>query len=412
MREAIGAADQADHRSATGDLPILTTQRLDADPHGIFRLYRRTHSLVAHEAGGYFVLRLADVERLSKDPRARAHGTAFPEMHGVTDGALFDTFHYGMLTANDDAHRRRRSPFSRTFAARMITELRPHIRRSAEALVDGWYADGQVDFLEQFAAQLPARVISDLLGLPREDIPSFTQLVYRVSRFISLSFTPDETPDMEAAARQLQDYVERTLDHRRRAPCGDFLSTFVAAAAAAEMSPIEIIFQIVQLIIGGTDTTRVAIVMQVALLLQHHQQWMAVCRDPGLIPAAVEESMRFEPSVASISRVAAEDIEVGSVIIPAGAFFTLSTMSGMRDESAYDDPDMFDIRRVRQPRLHPIFGGGPHRCIGEALARAELQESLAVLTARIPQLRLDQAPAIKGHFGIRRVDTMRASWRM
>jgi cytochrome P450 len=104
------------------------------------------------------------------------------------------------------------------------------------------------------------------------DIPSFTRLVYKVSRFISFSFTPDEIPDIEAAARQLQDYVERTLDRRRRAPCGDFLSRFVAAAdAAAEMSPIEIIFQIVQLIVGGTDTTRVAIVMQVALLLQQRE---------------------------------------------------------------------------------------------------------------------------------------------
>jgi cytochrome P450 family 103 len=411
MTEAISAADQTGHRSSTEDLPLLTTEQLDADPHGIFRLYRRTHSLVAHEAGGYLVLRLADVERLSRDPRARASETAFPEMHSVIDGALFDTFRYGMLTANGDTHWRRRSPFSRTFAARMITELRPHIRRSAEELVDGWYADGQVDFLEQFAAQVPARVISDVLGLPRDDIPSFTKLVYQVSRFISFSFTPDEIPDIEAAARQLRDYVERTLAQRRRAPCDDFLSRFLAAAeAAAEMSPIEIIFQIVQLIVGGTDTTRVAIVMQVALLLQHHEQWMAVCRDPGLIPAAVQESMRFEPSVASISRTAAEDIEVGGAIIHAGKFVTLSSMSGMRDERAYDDPDVFNIRRVHQPRVHPIFGGGPHRCIGEALARAELEESLAVLTARIPQLRLDRAPAIKGHSGIRRVDTMRVSW--
>src|SRR5260370_6040708 len=412
MREAIGAVDQADHRSATGDLPILTTERLDADPHGIFRLYRRTHSSVAHETGGYFVLRLADVERLSRDPRTCASETAFPKMHSVTDGTLFDTFRWGMLTANGDAHRRRRSPFSRTFAARTITELRPSIRRSAEDLVNGWYADGQVDFLNQFAAQVPARVIGDLLGLPREDIPSFTKLVYQVSRFFSFSFTPDEIPDIEAAARQLQDYVERTLDQRRRAPCDDFLSRFVAAAdAAAEMSPIEIIFQIVQLIIGGTDTTRVAIVMQVALLLQHPEQWMAVCRDPGLIPAAVEESMRFEPSVASISRIAAEDIEVGDAIIPAGKFVTLSTMSGMRDERTYDNPDVFNIRRVHQPRLHPIFGGGPPRCIGDALAGANTQESVAGVAARLPQLRLDQAPAIKGHSGIRRVDAMRVSWR-
>src|SRR4029077_2837100 len=100
MREAIGAAGEAGHRSAATDLPFLTTERLDADPHGIFRRYRRTHSLVAHETGGYFVLRLADVERWSKDPRVLASETAFPEMHSVIDGALFDTFLYGMLTAN------------------------------------------------------------------------------------------------------------------------------------------------------------------------------------------------------------------------------------------------------------------------------------------------------------------------
>src|ERR1700716_3424968 len=108
MREGIGATDQAGHRSATGELPLLTTERLDADPHGIFRFYRSTHPLVAHEAGGYFVLRLADVERLSKDPRAHASETAFPELHSVTDGPLFDTFRFGMLTANGDTHRHRR----------------------------------------------------------------------------------------------------------------------------------------------------------------------------------------------------------------------------------------------------------------------------------------------------------------
>lgn len=412
MREVVGEANQATHPSVTGDLPVLKNEQLEADPHRIFSLYRTTHPFVAHEAGGYFVLRHADVERLSKDHRVRATETAFPEMHGVTKGALFDTFQYGMLTANSDAHRRRRSPFSRTFAARTIADLRPRIRQCAEELIDSWYADGQVEFVEQFAAQIPARVISDLLGLSREDIPSFAKLVYEVTRFISLSVRQDEIPLADAAGRQLQDYVGKTLDDRRRAPRGDFLSTFLAAAdEAAEMSPPEIIFQIVQLIVGGTDTTRVAIVMLAALLLQHPEQWVAVCRDPGLVPAAVGESMRFEPSVASISRITAEEIEVGGAVLPSGQFVTLSTMSSMRDERAYDRPDVFDIRRTDQPRLQPIFGGGAHRCIGEALARAELEESLAVLTARIPQLRLDQAPTIKGYSGIRRVDATHFSWR-
>lgn len=358
------------------------------------------------------MLRYADVDRLIKDPRARATETAFPEMLGVTTGALFDAFQYGMLTANGDVHHNRRSPFSRAFATRIIAELRPRIRQCSEELIDSWYGDGRVEFVERFAAQVPACIISELLGLPREDIPWFTKLVYQVTRFISLSVTKDEIPLSEEATRQLRNYVEKVLDDRRRAPRDDFLSTFlIAADEAAKLSALEVIFQIVQVIVAGTDTTRVAIAMQVALLLQHREQWDAVCRDPGLIPAAVAEAMRFEPSVASTSRITTENIEVGGAALPAGRLVLLSTMSSMRDERAYERPDVFDISRTNQPRLHPIFGGGAHRCLGEALARVELEESLAVLAARIPQLRLDKAPAIKGHTGIRRVDSMRLSWR-
>jgi cytochrome P450 len=107
-----------------------------------------------------------------------------------------------------------------------------------------------------------------------------------------------------------------------------------------------------------------------------------VCRDPSLIPGAVSEAMRFEPSVASFVRVTTEDIEVGDAVLPARQFIILSTMSGARDEEAYERPDVFDIRRTDQAPLFPAFGAGAHRCIGEALARVELEESLAALAAR------------------------------
>jgi cytochrome P450 len=411
MAEVIDARDRA-ALAAVENLPVLNVAELDADPHGMFRRYRAAYPIVGHEKGGYLVLRHADIERLGNDPRTAASGTVHPELFGVTEGSLFDFFEQGMLTANGDVHRRRRSPFSRSFAARTMVDLRPHIRRSSEELIESWYADGQVEFVGQYADQLPARVIGDLLGLPRADIPSFTKLVYLVTRFISTSILPDEIPESEAACQQLRDYVEKTLEDRRRAPRDDFLSDFLAKAdAASELSPLEIIFQIVQLIVGGTDTTRVAIVVQLALLLQHREQWDAVCRDPSLIPGAVAEAMRFEPSVASFVRVTTEEIEVGGAVLPARQFVILSTMSGARDEEAYQRPDVFDIRRTDQPRLLPTFGAGAHRCIGEALARVELEESLAALAARIPQLQLDQAPAITGHSGIRRVDTMRLIWQ-
>jgi hypothetical protein len=131
-------------------------------------------------------------------------------------------FDLGMLTANGEVHRRRRSPFSRTFAPRMIAELRPRMRQAAEELIADWRADGSVEFVDRFAAQIPARVISSLLGLPREDIREFTRIVYQVTKFFSLSVAQEEIPLCEAAGRQLCDYVERTLDDRRRTPRDDF----------------------------------------------------------------------------------------------------------------------------------------------------------------------------------------------
>jgi cytochrome P450 len=407
----VNIADKNAAAATSDEVPVLTIAELDADPHGVFRRYRANYPVIRHELGSYFVLRYADIERLCNDPRMLATETGFPEMLGVTEGALFDFFKEGMLTANGEVHRRRRSPFSRGFATRIIADLRPRIRKAAGELIDDWYAGGEVDFIEQFAAQLPARIIGDLLGLPREDIPKFTNLVYEVTRFLNISILPEEIPGSEAACQELRAYTEAILDDRRRASRDDFLSSVLAKVDnVGELAPIEIIFQVIQLIVNGTDSTRVALATQLALLLQHRDQWDALCRDPGLVVGAVAESLRFEPSVASFARMLPDDVDVDGVVIPAGKQIRLSTMSGMRDEHAYKDPDVFNIHRTGQPRLHPVFGSGAHRCIGEALALAELQEALTALTARLPQARLDQAPTIKGHSAIRRIDTMRISW--
>jgi cytochrome P450 len=399
-------------RDARAEIVTLTIQELEADPHAVFRRYRAITPFVAHEAGGYMVLRSGDVEQLVRDPRVRATETEYPEMRGITEGAIFDAFNHGMLSYDGAAHRRRRAPFTRTFAARLIAELRSHIRKIAEERVDGWRAEDEVDLVDRFAAQIPAQAISDLLGLPKADIPYFTRLVYSVSRFLSFTFMPEDLPEIEAATRELQDYVENLLSRRREAAGGDFLSAYLADAdQKGELSPLEIIAQIVILIIGGTDTTRVAMAVQVALLLQHRDQWDAVRRDPALIPAAVAEALRYEPSVASVTRHTLEDIELDGRTLPAGQIVTLSTMSALRDERVYEQPDVFNIHRTDHPRLHLVFGGGPHRCLGEALARAELEEGLAVLTARIPHLRLaGDPPRLQGHFGIRRIGEMRVTW--
>ena len=395
-------------------LPVLTLKELDADPHGVFRTYRKDHPVVLHETAGYFILRSSDIDQLAKDPRVGPSGTSFPEALGISSGAIFDLFTYSMITADSDVHRRRRAPFSKLFAARAINDLRRSIRRTADDLIAEWYGRGEVDYFGEFAAPMPARIISDLLGLPREEIPEFTKVVYEVTKIFNFGLKPDEISGIETALGQLRDYVDKAIQERRRSPREDFLSAFLAAAKeAGELSPEEMIYQIVPLIFGGADTTRVALAMQLALLLQHRDQWHDVCRNSTLIPRAVAEAMRFEPSGAGTVRLAREDIPVdGSVVIPAGQLIVLSMMSAMRDETVYRHPDTFDVHRTDQPRLHPIFGFGAHRCIGEALARAELEESLSAITAKIPHLQLDEMPTIKGHYGVRRIDAeMRVHWK-
>jgi cytochrome P450 family 103 len=410
VKELPASGNQSDLPQS--DLPLLPLQELDADPHGTFRRYRKDHAVVRHESGAYFVLRLADIEQCSKDRRLIGSETAVAEINGFEQGVMFDFFRYGMLTANGEVHRRRRAPFTKLFAARAIAEMRPRIRQVVEDIIDGWYDAGEVDFIEGFAGPLPARLIADLFALPKEDIPTFTRAAYEVIKVFTYGMPPDEIARVEQAGQHLRDYVARMLDDRRRNPGNDFLSAFLAAAdEAGEMSPEEIVFQVLQLILGATDTTRVSTVMQVALLLQHRDQWEAVCREPALIPGAVAEALRFEPSTSGTARIATEDVELHGTIIPAGSLMALSALSAMRDERAFERPDTFDIGRSDQVRLHPVFGHGVHRCIGEALARAELEESLAALTARIPQLQLDVAPTISGHTGVRRIDAMRVSWK-
>jgi cytochrome P450 family 103 len=108
--------------------------------------------------------------------------------------------------------------------------MRPRIRRTVEDIIDGWYGDGEIDLIEAFSAPLPARMIADLFGLPREDIPTFTRDSYVITRVFTYGMSADEIAQVEQAGQRLCDYVTKTLDDRRRSPRDDFLSAFLAAA--------------------------------------------------------------------------------------------------------------------------------------------------------------------------------------
>ena len=359
---------------------------LMADPHGMFRIARTLGPVAGFSDGSAMMLRAADVQRMFGDPRIRQIGVEGMQAAGVAEGPFLDWARETLL----------------------LSHGRDHVRRAAHRLVADWAPDEALDLRDSFAAQLPARTIAEILGAPEADVPEFTSLVYRMTKGLAFGTLPEEFDDIHDAAAELHAYVERLLSDSRANPRDDFLSAYVARVdAEGDLSPTEIITQIVTVIIGGADTTRAAMTVLVSLLMDHRDQWDQVCADPAMAAGAVAEGLRFEPSIGSIPVFTLEPIEASGVVIPAYRVLSLSMMSAMRDEALYADPDRFDIRRTDHPRLHLVFGGGPHRCLGEALARAELEEGLIALTQAWPGL-TRKGPAVRmtGIGGIRSASSL------
>jgi cytochrome P450 len=399
-------------RSRHLDPPTVSAAELDVQPHEMFQRYRSIAPFLKRDNTGYLAIRAPDVEALITDPRTRQVEIEVALARGLREGALFDFYRHSMLFTNGPDHRRRRAPMSRVFAARLVEEMRPRIRAIAEQILDEARPEGGMNFLDRFCSLIPARMISDILGMPEADIPRFTAWVYSMSRAINSSFSNEHMAEIEHASQQLTRYVGELLDARRATPQEDFLTRFAQAVDEdGALSPKETLAQLVSVILAGSDTTRTALAIQTDLLLKHPDQWEAVRKDPALIPGAVSEAMRFEPSVGSIPRFTVEDVEVEGFLVPRNAILSLSTLSAMRDPSLYSEPDRFDITRADHQKRHLVFGGGVHRCLGESLATVELQEGLAAIAMRVPDLRVvGEPPRILGHSGIRRMTEMHVAW--
>lgn len=386
---------------------------LEPHAHEIFRRYRPMTPLLKRDDGIYIAIRARDVEALITDPRTRQLETELARARGLTDGPLMQFLQNTMLLSNGVEHRRRRAPLAQAFAFKFVTELRPRVRAIADGLLAKHYDRGEMDFIADFASWVPARVICAVLGVPEADIPDFTRRVYSLSRALSSSFSKEDVPELQTVAAELMRYVHDLLHDRRLRPREDFLSFYSAALDTSEtLSQVEALVQIVTILLAGSDTTRGALAIQTSLLLEHADQWSALCQDSTLIPGAVQECLRYEPPVASFARIAVEDIFLEDMLLPRGHVVSLSTMSAMRDPALYADPEHFNIRRTDHPKRHLVFGGGAHRCLGETLAKIELEESLAALLSRVPDLGLDGGPVVvHGSGGIRTVKDLRVKWR-
>ncbi|WP_233416864.1 cytochrome P450 [Halovulum marinum] len=386
------------------EIPPMARRRSDGrDDLGFLRA--QPAPLVRDRYGVVFTFSHANAMRLLTGGEVRQAGVETMEMQGVTSGPLYDFFKYSLLFSHGARHRARRTPLARSFAYKLMDALRPEMRAMAEALVLPLAGQGEVDFLNRVAAELPARMIARIACVPEADFARFGQMVYSAVRGMTV-----RSPQVMMRAMRdmgaLTEYVEALLQARRNCAGGDFLSEYLDRAAATGLDPAEARMQIVTLIVGGSDTTRLALTALLSRLLERPGQWQALCAAPAaLVPGAVREGLRYDPVTGSIAQVAERDFEMDGYPVPAGTIIAPTLVTALRDPAVYAEPDRFDIRRDDHPKLHLAFGAGAHRCLGEALARIEMEETLSVLARHLPHAELAGPPAtIWGTGAIREID--------
>ena len=307
------------------------------------------------------------------------------------------------VVVNSDGaqHRRYRAPLLAGLTPARVAAIVPILTSHAHALLDGFADAGRLEFVSGFAAPLAAGTIGHLLALDPDDVG---RAVHGTSQALVMYFLPVPEEQKTAAARDFASMRSMFDDYarRRRAQPGDDLCTALVTALAPGEGDLtleerhEIVSNLQNLFIAGFITATPLLGTMVLNLLRHREQWEALCADPELIPAAVEEALRYDTSLQSVRRVTTAPVTLSGVEIPAGATVLVALASANRDPAVNDRPDKFDITRAA-PGRQLSFGHGPHACVGAQLFREEAKATLRVLTERLPGLRL--APDEDGTMG-------------
>ncbi len=394
------------------EAPVLTDIGPDAvaDLHAAYRDARAQSPVIRNQMGIATGLRARHMETILSDATRQMESETLM-MQGVTSGPLWELRQNAILFSNGDAHRRRRQPLARTFAFKLMEGMRPRATAVASELVQERLGAGEIDFLNEVSADIPARIIADVLGIPRSDLPYFKGLVEDAVQTLGF-FDQTLRARYEANTVAFDAYVGKLIEDRLKTPRGDWLSEFAAAAKqSGELSDAEIRTDVIALIVAGSDTTKNSIAMTLNLLLEHPDQWRALCADPdGQKKGACAEGLRYEPVALGVPRFSVSPFELDGYDITPGMLIFFSIVSACRDPDVYANPDAFDIARSDHPRWHFAFGGGAHRCLGEALARVEIEETLAAIARLAPKTRIaGPRPAMKAA-PIRAVDQMRVTF--
>lgn len=377
-----------EHQAEIAEFPMRRAAGCPFDPPPGLRAMQRQGPLTKvrlwNGSTPWLVTRQADQRALLRDRRLSADFTkpGYPSPIPIDKDA---TFIASFPLMDDPEHARLRRMVQGPFAVKRVEAMRPAVQRIVDEAIDTMLAGpNPVDLVTAFALPVPSLVICELLGVPYDDHAFF-------ETNSAVMIRQDVTPEERAgASERLLEYLRVLLRAKTAAPANDLLSALAAQVEAGELSSEEAVQMSVLVLSGGHETTANMIALGTVALLQHPDQLdlLRGTDDPQLIASAVEELLRFlNISHTGMRRAVLEDVEVAGQVIRAGEGVIMANDIGSRDPDAFSgDPERLDLRR--DARRHLAFSFGVHQCLGQTLARMELQVIYSTLYRRIPTLKL------------------------
>ncbi|MGZ4796756.1 MAG: cytochrome P450 [Acidimicrobiia bacterium] len=370
------------------------TTYLAGPPHDFFDHLRRDepvhwHASPNYPPGFWVVTKYADVIGVERDVKT------FSSARG---GALLDDQTEGtelmMLNQDPPQHTRLRNLVARGFTPKVIKQMEPHIREAAKVIVDRQMGnDDVIDFVPNFAAELPLVVIAELLGVPYEDRHKIFEWSNRLVGNSDPEYNQGAQEEALEASMELYMYAQSLADARRERPMDDIVTTLITAELDGEqLSDIEFNVFVLLLAVAGNETTRNLISGGMLTLMQHPEQRERVLADvPGTLDTLVDEMLRYVSPVMYFRRTVLSDTELRGVPLREGDKVTVWYGAANRDEDVFPDPHAFDVTRT--PNEHIAFGGrGPHYCLGTALAKMEIKVMFEEMLTRVPDMRMVGEP--------------------
>ncbi|MGE0878468.1 MAG: cytochrome P450 [Acidimicrobiia bacterium] len=379
------------------DEPMVVDVRAPAmvdDPYPTWRAARAQHRTARTPSGEVILLAADDHDVAGADAAFAMLGLDALVRLGITDGPFYDWRRLTLAALDGTDHERLRSTVGRSFTPRRVGALRDALKEHAEMLLDLAVDKGTTfDVVADYATPLPLWAICRFLGLPPDvDIDIAVFLVGTEEGFAD-PMTPERRARAEASIIALYDVVSTLIDERTRRPREDLITDLVEAQRAGTISVDELHALVVNIIGGAVGSSRAAIANGALLFLQHRDQAALLDAQPELTKAAVEECLRMHPPFRSGRRKVVEAVDRFGVHLEPAETVLLARQAANRDPQRWSDPDTFDITRTEQ--RHHSFGYGPHFCLGQALARVDLQEAIGAFVRRIDRFELVTDPIVR-----------------